>query len=259
MTDILDRFIKNAKENIKAGYYGEYVKGDFPTRSLKNVLEANEFSLIAEVKHSSPAGDYSSGEMDVKKLAERYREGGARAISVVVEPRIFRGKLAHVGQAKSANLPVLFKDFIVDEKQIRAAAEIGSDSVLLIMGLIDRIGEDVDSYIDCAKGYGLETVLEVFNMDEMERAVKTDADIIGINNRDLTTLKVDLQTTRKLMEGVGEFNKPVISESGIRNGEDASFVKTLGVSGILVGTALWTCDDLMGKLKELTNAKMSEF
>jgi len=209
-----------------------------------------EFSLISEIKHASPAGAYEHENIDVEKTVQLFNEAGADAISCVVEPKIFKGKLSNITAAKKSGLPVFFKDFVMDECQVGAAADLGADAILLVMKVMDREKLDVDKFIEKAHSHGLEVLLECYNTDEMQRAMKTNADMLGINNRDLRTLQVNINETRKILEET-EPDRPLISESGIRTAEDAKFVKKAGAKGILVGTALWTSNDMYAKIREL--------
>lgn len=247
--DILDKFIEQAKENVESGYYDVNNKHPALKVSLKEKLLDN-FILISEIKHASPAGDYSFDDIDVEKAAFTFKQAGTDAISVVVEPKIFRGNLNNVPIAKKTGLPVLFKDFVFHEKQIKAASLFGADCILLIMRIADRLNIDINSLIKLAHAYGLEVLLECYDENEMQLAIETDADILGINNRDLRTLHVDLNRTREIMQFAGS-NKPVISESGIKSKYDVEFVKSTGVKGILVGTALWKSENQTEKIREL--------
>jgi indole-3-glycerol phosphate synthase len=248
--DILDRFIDRAKENVARGYYDVEEEKQEHVSLRKKLLE-NDFSLISEIKHASPAGEYSYEGIDVDATAKLFKDAGADAISVVVEPQVFKGNLDNIPIAKKTGLPVLFKDFVIDEQQVKAASYTGADAMLLVMKVMDRRKLDVNGFIEKAHSYGLEVLLECYNKDEMGRALHSDADILGINNRDLQTLKVDIRRTVEIMEGADTGGRPLISESGIKTKEDAVFVKKAGARGILVGTALWTADDMYTKIKEL--------
>ena len=239
--DILDNFLQAAQETVNEGYY---------KTSLKEKLLSQYFSVIAEIKHASPSGDYSFKEIDVEKTAHLFRESGADAISCVVEPKIFKGNLTNVTLAKRAGLPVLFKDFIICEEQIKAAKSVGADVILLIVKVANRLSLNLDSLIETAHKHGLEVLLETYDADEMKQALKTNADIIGINNRDLQTLEVDIQRTKEILKSV-QTDRPIISESGIKTVQDAAFVKSAGARGILVGTALWTSKNPAEKIREL--------
>ncbi len=253
-TDILDKFIEKARENVNSGYY-KIQNTPIAARksiSLKEKLTKNNFSLIAEIKHASPAGEYYFENIDAEQTAIVFKDAGADAISVVVEPQIFKGKLENIISAKKSGLPVLFKDFIIDERQIKAAAELGADCILLVQKVINRIGLNAEELIKTAHSFGLEVLLECYDKNEMQGAVKTNADILGINNRDLRTLKVNLNRTKEILEFFnGSADRPVISESGVRVREDAEFLKSAGVSGILVGTAIWTSENQADKIREL--------
>ncbi|VVC01573.1 Indole-3-glycerol phosphate synthase [uncultured archaeon] len=251
MGDILDKFIEKAKENVKSGYYKEHAHYAGKRVSLKKKLDSQKFVLITEIKHASPAGEYSFGNIDVEKTAMDFAQCGSDAISVVVEPQIFRGSLGNVPVAKKAGLPVLFKDFVISGEQISAAGDCGADAMLLVVKVAQRLGLDLDGMIDEAHKKGLEVLLETYDAEEMRIAMDTKADILGINNRDLRTLKVDLGRTRGIMEAAGEIGKPVISESGIRVADDVLLVRQSGVKGVLVGTAIWKAADLREKVREL--------
>ena len=253
--DILDKFIEQAKENVKSGYYdlSNESMTDIKRNSLKQKLISQYFTLIEEIKHASPAGEYSFDDVDANELAFKFKNAGADAISVVVEPKIFKGHLENIATAKKTELPVLFKDFVISEAQIKSAAALGADCILLIVKVGERLNLDIDKLIKEAHSYGMEVLLECYDKEESQKALRTEADIIGINNRDLKTLKVDLNQTKEMMTYLRTqgLNRPVISESGIKSNKDAQFVKLQGVNGILVGTAIWTADDQYAKIKEL--------
>lgn len=255
--DILDRFILQAKENVKTNYYG-LPKKAFPKKkfSLKKKLLENDFSLIAEIKHASPAGEYSFDFIDAKKTAKEFQDAGADAVSCVVEPAIFLGKLSNVNDAKSScSLPVLFKDFVLEKKQLDAARAFGADCVLLIVKVFDRLGLDLDDFISYAHSLGLEVLLECYDKKEAQKAMQTNADFFGINNRDLRTLKVDLIATKEVIkEFNASDNRPVISESGILTRKDAEFVISCGTKGVLVGTAIWKSENRNETIRQLKGA-----
>lgn len=255
MTDLLDRFIENAKQSVQEGYY-EVDENRCTNVSLKKKI-ANGFTLIAEIKHASPAGEYSFENIDVEKTAKSFLTNGTDAISVVVEPKIFKGNLANVTIAKKTGLPVLFKDFVFCEEQIRAARVVGADAVLLVVKVAERTDSNLNDLVKIAHQNKLEVLLEAYDEREMKIALDTDADIVGINNRDLRTLKVDLNRTKDIIDSV-KLNRPLISESGIRNATDVAFVKSCGASGALVGTAIWKAADLGAKIRELKSGATGE-
>ncbi|PIU21412.1 MAG: hypothetical protein COT15_02520 [Candidatus Diapherotrites archaeon CG08_land_8_20_14_0_20_34_12] len=257
--DILDKFIEQAEKNIANGYYELKISDNsnkYKTKkvSLKEKIAKNNFSLIAEIKHASPAGEYSFEDIDAEKTAFLFKNAGADAISVVVEPAIFKGNLKNICEAKKTGLPVLFKDFIMREIQIKAAADLGADCVLLIMKLADRLHLDINKMIESAHSYGLEVLLECYDEKEMERALHTGADIIGINNRNLETLAVDINRSIKIMENIDKRRlngRKIISESGIGRKQDIELISNAGINAALVGTAIWKSENQAGKIKEL--------
>jgi indole-3-glycerol phosphate synthase len=253
MSDILNKFISCAKQNMKNGYYDNIKENTIKRISLQKTLLSKNFSLISEIKHASPSGEYPFKKIDAEKTAISFRKAGADAISCVTEPTIFRGNLKNIPLAKKSGLPVLFKDFIFTEKQLNAASLSGADCVLLVLKVLKRTNTNTNKLIKIAHSYGLEVLLECYTKKEMHQATKTNADILGINNRNLTTRKVDLNRTKKIMHSIStkNLNTPIISESGIRKKADALFIKNCGVKGILVGTALWKTKNPEKKIKEL--------
>lgn len=151
-------------------------------------------------------------------------------------------------------MPVLFKDFVLDEKQIKAARVVGADAILLVVKVAERQGLDLDGLVAAAHGNGLEVLLESYDAGELKRAMDTDADILGINNRDLRTLHIDIRTTGRLLKEVRSVDRPLISESGIKTADDVRLVRKAGVNGVLVGTAIWTAPDIKTKIRELKSA-----
>jgi len=255
--DILDKFINAAKESVQTGYYN--ITETFNTQkvSLKNKLLSQSFSIITEIKHASPSGEYECKEIDAEKTAMLFNESGADAISCVVEPNFFKGKLTDIPSAKRAGLPVLFKDIIFCYNQIKTAKILGADVVLLIVKLANRLNLNLDSLIRTAHALGLEVLLETYDESEMRQALETEADILGINNRDLQTLKIDINRTKQILDKV-EIDRPLISESGIKTAQDAVFVRNSGASGILVGTAIWTAPSISEKIRELKRGGSGE-
>ena len=149
-------------------------------------------------------------------------------------------------------MPVLFKDFVLTKKQLDAAKSCGAECLWLIVKVFDRLGLDLDDFIAYAHSIGLEVLLECYDQKEAQKAMQTKADVFGINNRDLRTLKVDLNTTKEAIKAFsGSEKKPVISESGILERLDAEFVIGCGAKGILVGTAIWKSKDRQGAIRKL--------
>jgi len=255
--DILDKFIQTAKETVQSGYY-QIQETPAEKVSLKNKLLSQDFSIITEIKHASPSGEYSYKEIDAEKTAHLFRESGADAISCVVEPKFFKGNLSNIPLAKKSGLPILFKDFIFCEEQIKSAKAAGADAILLIVKLAQRLNLNLDNLIETAHKNGLEVLLECYDADELKTALKTKADILGINNRDLQTLNVDIKRTETLLKSI-KLDRPLISESGIKTAQDIEFVKNAGASAALVGTAIWTSSSIAEKIRELKSSSRSTY
>ncbi len=206
--------------------------------------------LIAEIKKASPSRGVLRADFDPAALAGLYAESGASAISVLTDTRYFQGDASHLAQAKEASrLPVLRKDFIIDEYQIWESAAIGADAVLLIVAALS--GEQLRDYLQLASHIGLDALVEVHDKKQLDTALDAGARIIGINNRDLRTFKTDLQVTMQLAPEVPD-GHIIVSESGIHTGEDVRRVRQAGANAVLVGEALVTSDDITKKIRELT-------
>jgi len=195
-----------------------------------------ELALIAEVKRRSPSkGDIAPG-LDAVAQARAYEAAGADAISVLTEPDRFGGSLDDLrAVAAAVALPVLRKDFIVDPYQVREAADAGAAAVLLIVAALSD--DDLALLLEECAACGLDALVEVHDLADLSRARATGAVLVGVNNRDLSTLKVDLATTERLVPAIGPAAFPV-SESGIAGPADASRVAAAGARGLLVGEAL---------------------
>lgn len=204
--------------------------------------DALELRLIAEVKQASPSvGLIAKEGFDPAEIARRYESAGANAISVLTDEQFFRGHLRDLEAVRAAvDLPILRKDFVLDEIQIYEAAASGADAVLLIVAaLVDEDGdlELLQRLLDCAQTYQLDALVEIHSLEELDAAVDVNASIIGINNRNLKTFDVDLGVTEELVEQVPP-GVIIVSESGIRTREDSERVRDAGVDAILVGQAL---------------------
>ena len=246
--DILDRLARQALETVNSGYYTGEWKAD-PRSSLKRSLEKRRFSLIGELKYASPSrGPIRRTENleQIVELLERYCTG----ISVLTEPKSFLGSMERFARVREmVDLPLLMKDFIITPTQIAAAEAVGADAILLIAALADRGYFDLEEMIRCAHEQGIEVLLEVHSREELETAVNTDADLLGVNNRDLRTLNTNVLHTLEIMGEIA-CAKPLVSESGYTTREEVLKVKD-HVAGILVGGALMESDDIERKLREL--------
>ena len=195
--------------------------------------------------------------MDAGEIARHMEVGGATGISVVTEPHFFKGTDDLLENVRSSvSVPLLMKDFIVSACQIEAARDAGASAILLIQALFDRgyATRGAEEMIDFAHATGLEVLLEAHTDSEFERAISSDADLVGINNRDLRTLNVDLTTTKEILEKVPADGRIVISESGVMTPENALFLRRCGADALLVGSALMRAADVRLAVEGLVRA-----
>ncbi|MHC1576407.1 MAG: indole-3-glycerol-phosphate synthase [Methanosarcinaceae archaeon] len=216
--------------------------------------------IIAEVKPASPGKpirDLSSGM--AASIAEKMESAGAAAISVLTEPYFFHGSIENLKQVrKNTSIPILRKDFIIDELQMN---EIESDMILLIAGVLE---ERLDHFVSLAQSKGFQPLVEVHNMDELANALATSAMIIGINNRNLSTLEIDLQTTEELIPIIREHDRTngckhlIISESGVDTTDDVRRLMNAGADALLIGTTIMKEDDIYTRTKGLVEALLQD-
>ncbi len=256
MSDILDKLAKDAQQSIYSGYYSTKSKREKEPFSLvESIKNCTGNAVITEIKAASPSLGDIVEKIDVKHKARQMIHGGAAGISVLTEPKNFKGDIKYLEDVRRViDGPILMKDFILSPIQLRVAQRNGADAVLLIKTLFDRgYGEcSLDEMIRHAHLRGLEVLLETHTVEEFNESMETEADLIGINNRDLKTMEVDLGTTKKIMEQAIGITKPVVSESGVKGIEDILYLKSFGVDAFLVGTTLMRSNNLSKTLKELT-------
>jgi indole-3-glycerol phosphate synthase len=220
-----------------------------PVRDFHGALCAPGLSVIAEIKRASPSAGLIAGDFDPAAVALQYREGGAAAISVLTERHWFMGCNRHLTQARAAaGLPVLRKDFIISPRQVIGARAIGADAILLIAAILDdQLMRELSSL---AQQHGLHCLFEAHTETDVKRAVDAGARIIGINNRDLKTMRVDLNTfvalRRHIPPGIA-----AVAESGIRTESDALRMREAGADAVLVGESLMRSADAAQALSQL--------
>lgn len=211
-------------------------RNDFRRLGTALLRDDGKLALIAEVKKASPSAGVIAANFDPVTIAQNYERAGAEAISVLTDELFFQGHLEHLRAVRAAvRLPVLRKDFVLDEVQILEAAAAGADAILLIVAALAQ--EDLVRLLASAATYQLDALVEVHSLEELERALATDAEIIGINNRNLATFAVDLAVTETLAEEVPK-EIVLVSESGIRSAADLARIKASGVNAVLIGEAL---------------------
>ncbi|MFA5008191.1 MAG: indole-3-glycerol phosphate synthase TrpC [Candidatus Omnitrophota bacterium] len=213
------------------------------------IKREGKISFIAEIKQASPSAGILRKDFSHIDIAKIYSEAKVNAISVVTEGEFFLGKINYIEDIKKeVNLPVLRKDFILDEMQILESRAVGADAILLIMRLLDEAR--LTQLYNFSKELGMDVVVEIHTEKELKKVLAANINIIGINNRNLNTLKVDLKTTQKLIPFIPQAIVK-LSESGINALRDVLLMKGLGVDAILVGESLMKADNIAEKIKEL--------
>jgi indole-3-glycerol phosphate synthase/phosphoribosylanthranilate isomerase len=253
---ILEQIIAHKQQEINTL---EAQEVDLPRRDFFSAATRSGFNLIAELKKRSPSNpQIINGKFDVPKLASELEQGGAQALSVLTDKRFFGGSFNYLAEAKKAtSLPILAKDFFISKRQITLAKKAGADAILLIARILTN--EKLEELYNFADKLRLTVLLEIANEEDLEKALKTKARLIGINNRDLDTFKLDLKTTfklAKLLKNQAEqtgFERKIITLSGFK-GSDVQLVKQL-TSGVLVGTEIMQAADKKAKIQEFTRPK----
>lgn len=198
-------------------------------------------TIISEVKKASPSAGILENDFNPEEIADKYQQGGADAISVLTDIKYFKGSSRYLTDVKKAvSIPVLRKDFIICEEQIYESRIIGADSFLLISAILDEY--QLTDFLSLGRELGMEPLIEVHSQDELDKTLRTDAYIIGINNRDLNTFTVDINTSLKLMKRIPE-NKIIVSESGIISVEIAHKLYKSGCNSLLIGEFLMRSGD----------------
>ena len=221
------------------------------SRPFSEALVRPGLSLIAEFKRSSPSRGEIAADADVREVCAAYERGGAAALSVLTDRLNFGGSLDDLRSARAASgLPILRKDFIVDTYQLYEAAVNGADAVLLIVAALDA--DALSLLYEESRLLDLDCLVEVHDEEDLDRALELGADVIGINNRDLSDLSVDLETTPELLTDVPA-GKTVVSESGYENAEQLAELERIGCDAVLIGETLMRSGDPEGAVRELTN------
>jgi len=218
-------------------------------RALRESRDSGWTTVIAEVKKGSPSKGVIRPDFDPLAIAETYAAGGAACLSVLTDERFFLGHLRFLGLIREqVRLPLLRKDFICDPYQIIEARVAGADAVLLIAAMLEL--EQLRDYASLAREFGLDVLLEVHDEAELETALQTDCELIGINNRDLRTFVTDLATTERLLPGIPP-GRLVVAESGIHTRTDIERLQAAGAGAFLIGESLMREADVEAKLREL--------
>jgi indole-3-glycerol phosphate synthase len=268
MTDILEKILAHKRTEIAALDASSLRRAAEQSPAPRNFLSALKRrriglspSLIAELKRASPSKGILAPHLDLFQVADIYKQNGASAISVLTDEKFFTGKLETLHELRFAHhssLPLLRKDFIIDEAQLYETRANGADAVLLITAALTDDVHFADLHA-LALELGLTPLVEVHNETEAERALKLqDVKLIGINNRDLTTFNVSLETTERIRPIIPD-EIAVVAESGIFTAADVERLANADVDAILVGEALVTSDDILTKVRELSGLGVQTF
>jgi len=242
--------VEEAKKLVSIESLRERCKDSPQTVEFSRAIRRdNGIKFIAEVKKASPSAGIIREDFNHVNIAMEYEAGGASAISVLTDKEFFMGDIKYLTEIKQlVNVPVLRKDFIIDPYQIYEARAAGADSILLIARILTK--EQIETFLDLAHELEMECLVEVHDKDELERVMKTEAAIIGINNRNLDTLETNLETTFQLHPLIPK-EKIIVSESGIKTRADILRLEEAGIDAILIGETLMSSKDIFLKTKEL--------
>ena len=257
--NILDKIVVHKKEEIKRGkkqyplqFFLDLIAGGTPpTRDFSGCLKQSaHIAVIAELKFASPSRGVINKRENLVKIIQTYETGGAKALSVLTEGKFFQGEPDDIHKVKKiSSLPILRKDFIIDEYQVYQSRCLGADAILLIANLLST--EKLSYFQDIALSLAMDCVVEVHNSKELDRALGIKPKIIGINNRNLEDFSVNLFTTIQLSHLIPR-DCLLISESGIRNLLDIEQLKSYGIDAVLVGETLMAASDPQKELEELS-------
>ena len=256
MKDMLEKLAQNSQKAINEGVYDINYKN---TKSEKNIIEQiknnKHASLITEIKFSSPSLGNIREISDPVSIAKQMVDGGAVGLSVLTQPYLFNGAPEYFANIrKHVQVPLLMKDIVIDKVQIDTAEKLGADVILLIQAIFDKkFASDIDEFISHAHKKNLLVLLESHTQKEFSDSSKTQADILGINNRNLDTLEIDLDTTQSILKDRDE-KRIIISESGIESVRDVQFLHKCGADAFLVGSSVMKSKDIKGLVKELVLA-----
>lgn len=256
MKNMLQKLVQNSQMSIEDGVYQIKKKSAKSKIDLADsILNNKHASLITEVKFSSPSLGSIRKISDPVGIAKQMVKGGAVGLSVLTQPHLFNGSPEYFQKIRKAVMvPLLMKDVIVDKVQIDAAEKMGADCILLIQSIFDKkMIKDLDEFISYAHKKNLSVLLESHTKKEFLNSTKTSADFLGINNRNLDTLEIDLDTTRKILKEIKQ-SRIVLSESGIESPSDIRFLHKCGADAFLVGSSIMKSKDIKGQVKKLVLA-----
>ena len=256
MQNVLQKLIQNSQKAIDEGVYEIAEKLQKSQMDLMDLIKnSNHAPIITEVKFSSPSLGKIRTTSDPIVIANSMIRGGAIGLSVLTQPYLFDGSPEFfIKIRQNVKVPLVMKDIIIDRIQIEAAQKLGADYILLIESLFDnRHLKEIDEYVDYAHKKNLRVLIESHTKTEFENSLKTNADLIGINNRNLDTLDLDIKTTKIVLDGFDK-SRVILSESGIESPKDIRFLHDCGASAFLVGSSVMKSDNIETFVRQLVNA-----
>ncbi|MFB5617305.1 MAG: indole-3-glycerol-phosphate synthase [Nitrosopumilus sp.] len=254
--NILRKLVNNSQMAIDDGVYDVECNLEKSNKDFLQIIKSHTHAtLLTEIKFSSPSLGKIRTLTDPVSIAKQMISGGSKALSILTQPHLFHGSPEYfIKVRQSVDVPLLMKDIMIDKIQIDTAKKIGADYMLLIQSLFDQGHlQEIDEFIDYAHKKGIQVLLEVHTKQEFENALKTQADLIGINNRNLDTLEIDLKTTETVLEGF-EKSRPILSESGIETPEDIQYLKKCGADAFLIGSSIMKSNNIEEQVRNLVNA-----
>jgi indole-3-glycerol phosphate synthase len=241
------------EEELKARILERAARENGPEFPFEKAFRGEDIHIISEVKHASPSKGLITLEFPYLRIARDYEKGGAAAISVLTEPKWFRGDLEFFREiAESVSCPCLRKDFVVDPYMIYEARAAGAQAILLITAILTD--SELALYLDLCEAMKLSALVECHDETEIHRALAAGARVIGVNNRNLKDFSVDLKNSQRLRDQIPD-NVIMIAESGIKSRKDIEILASYGVNGVLIGETLMTATDRVQKLEELRGVR----
>ncbi len=243
--------LKQAKSSVPLSELKSRLEDVESMRDFRGALrrDGGSIRLIAEIKKASPSRGIIRRDFEPVRIASVYEQAPVSAISVLTEQDFFQGDLSFLSKVRGAtSKPILRKDFVFDDYQIYESKVNAADAILLIAAVLER--NQAEEYLHLARELGLSVLFEVHREEEIEKALLAGADIVGINNRDLVSLKVDILTTLRLAKDIPR-DKVIVSESGIKDRSDVVILEQAGIDAMLIGTSLMEVPDIGQKIKEL--------
>jgi len=259
---LLKTLVNNSFEALDNGYYDEEKNANYENHNnidmRKKLMECNHVPLITEIKFASPSKGtiLDQNDIEIENIVEEMEKANSCGISILTQPFLFNGSLEFILRARrKTSLPILMKDIIVSDVQIKAAKRTGADCILLIKTIFDKNMTEgsLEKFSEYAKKIGLQVIIETHFLNEFEETVKSNkknhqiCDIIGINNRNLDNLTIDLDRTKEILSSFNKNNNLVLSESGVKSKNDIIYLKKLGADAFLVGTSLMENINTLGK------------